>query len=559
MYYATGTNLPSGNGFYLDIMSQDENQVFQRAIRDFDLKTFYRSSNDKGEFSPWKELISQGETGPVGPKGEDGVSYSPNINPRLDKYANNFHLNNPISTGMNDIQSGFYRDGVWHLYYLYNADVSWGGNGTEWYHVTTNDWVKFENQGVAIHKYKTAYGDIATGTIWIDDNDVIGKGKGTIFAMATGYGGDKGQNTMLYYSTDNGYNFTAYQEDAVMLHPKGQEDFRDPYIFKMGDTYVIYHAENNKFGVYTSKQLNTGYGYVGGYFAPHPLLECPNLFVMNVNGDKNNQKWVLMYGGNGGDDLQTGTYASVGHLDDNFVFIPEFEDIRCDWGPDFYASKPFEDTNAPDIHDHLLCIGWLGSWGYVGAVPKETRGGVGASSCRKLRLVQNNGVYKITSEVMGIDDYLDNPVVGTANILNQIEYNLPRVKGDSFKLEIKLKSTKNYKGNIQIKFYGYGYDTEFTYYFDHNNASVHRYNEQFTNNGIFSKDHSFPIDLSSSVDTFMTFYVDRVVIEALNQDGTMYTMTKFPLGRSREQISIKADGGDVPIEYYYYQITKQGE
>ena len=501
----------------------------------------------------WKDgdLITASDLNQIGVDIE-GAKYSELINPRIDKYANNFHLNNPAGTFMNDIQSGFYRGGVWHIYYLYNADFGWGGNGSEWYHVTTTDWVKFKDEGVAIHKYKTDWGDIASGTIWEDTDNVMGLGNTAIFALATAYGGDKGQNTMIYVSVDGGYNFKAFQDTPIMTHPEGQEDFRDPYIFRKDGNFIVYHAENNKFGVYTSNTLNGAYTFRGSYNAPHPLLECPNLFELNVNGDTNNKKWVLLYGG-AEDLLGTGTYASVGHLDVNYVFVAEQESIRVDFGTEFYASKPFADTTASDVNDHLLCLGWAGNWGYVGSVPRETRGGVGATSTRMLKLTNENGSYDLKSDMIGVFDYLDNPTVGYNANTN---INLPFVKGDSFYLKLKFPNADTYKGTIDVIFTGNEYDTTFSFNLDTNICKVHRHNSSFTNNGEFSKDREFTFRRTVVGDLWLEFFVDRVLIEMIAPTRNMFTTAKFPKGRSRETITVNSSG-NMNFTYEYYQIKKQ--
>lgn len=484
----------------------------------------------------------------------DGVSLATilnDINPRLDKFANNYHLNNPLGTAMNDIQTGFYRDGIWHLYYLYNADVLTNGNGTEWYHVTTSDWVKFKNEGVAIHKYLTKYGDISTGTIWEDNDNISGKGEGTLFAMVSSYSSLNGQNIMMYYSTDNGYNYTSFSDEPILKHPDGKEDFRDPYIFRYDNKFIMYLAEDNFFGVYVSDKIDSGYEYKGSYEAPHPMLECPNLFVMNTNNDATNKKWVLIYSGND-TDLLTGTYASVGHLDSNYVFVPEQENIRIDFGPDFYAAKPFADTaTGGDVNDHILCVGWLGSWGYVGDVPRETRNGVGASSCRSLKLSFGNGKYNIKSTIVGVLDYAENPVVGN-NLKSGTE--LPMFKGDSFYLKLKMKDITNYQGDFFITLFGNEYDISVTCNLGTNNFSVHRYNSSFKSNDKFNMDHSFTMGDKNYNDAVIQFYVDRTVIEIIAPDGSIYTMTKFPIGISREKINVSSSS-DVYFDYEYYQIS----
>ncbi|KAA8348750.1 glycoside hydrolase family 32 protein [Leuconostoc mesenteroides] len=490
--------------------------------------------------------------------------HAPSINTLFDKYSNNFHFQMPDVGFMNDIQSAFYRNGLWHLYFLYNADSrldsdgnQTGGNGTEWYHVTTADWVKWNYEGVAIHKYKTNWGDVATGTIFEDVGNYFGKGQNTLIALATGYGGDKGQNTMAYYSTDNGYNFTALQSEPVLKNgqPDGTyPDFRDPFLFHMDNKWIMYMAEGAKFGVYVSDNPTSGYAYKGSYNAPNSLLECPNLFVMNIDGDKNNQKWVLFYGGNGGDETSTGTFASVGHLDNNYVFVPEQENIRIDRGPDFYGSKVFADTSVSDVNDHVLSVGWVGNWGYSTMVPNDGRMGNG-SLTRSIKLHKTDNNYWFSNDILGIvQDYLDNPIIGN-NLTSNIA--LPMFKGDAFYFKLRLKDMSNYKGKAGVEFYGNGYDAEFTFDFSAMTCTVvHRYCSDFTKNAAFSKDRVFPIFMSNMTDVWLEFYVDRTTIEHLTADRQVYTMAKYPRGRSRERIAITSST-DIKFDYEYYQIINE--
>ena len=51
----------------------------------------------------------------------------------------------PEQNWMNDPQRPFLLDGVWHYYYLYNADYP-EGNGTAWYHATSTDPVHWKDR-----------------------------------------------------------------------------------------------------------------------------------------------------------------------------------------------------------------------------------------------------------------------------------------------------------------------------------------------------------------------------------------------------------------------------
>ena len=310
---------------------------------------------------------------------------------------------------LNDVQGAFFRNGLWHLYFLYNSDARYdasgnqvGGNGSEWYHVTTADWVQWNYEGVAIHKYKTEWGDVASGSIYVDSDNSFGKGEDAIIVFATAYCGDKGQNVMGYYSTDNGYNFLPLKTDPIIKHVgDAKTDFRDPYLFKVNNTWILYMAEGDKFGIYTASSPLGEYRYVDGYYAPNVLLECPALFELDVNQDPNNKKWVLFYGGNGGKDSTTGTYASVGYLTDKYVFKPEHENIRVDYGPDYYRAKMF--LNETKDSSYVLGNAWMGNWSYATRVPNDGRFG-SISLTRKISLFKANNKYYLKNE--GLDSCL---------------------------------------------------------------------------------------------------------------------------------------------------------
>ena len=106
---------------------------------------------------------------------------------------------------MNDPQRPFQLDGVWHYYYLYNADHP-DGNGTEWYHATSTDLVHWREEGVAIEKYENGLGDILTGSAVVDTEGTAGFGEDAVVAIVTQQD-DGVQRQSLFVSTDGGYRF----------------------------------------------------------------------------------------------------------------------------------------------------------------------------------------------------------------------------------------------------------------------------------------------------------------------------------------------------------------
>lgn len=278
-----------------------------------------------------------------------------------DKYAQCFHIT-PKDGFMNDIQTAFFRNGVWHVYFLYNKDFATGGNGTEWYHATTTDWIKFDHHGVAIEKYKDTWGDIATGCIFEDKDNKLGYGSNAVAAYVTRYG--EAQTTHLFISTDDGYSFKSYENNPIQHNPGNNADFRDPFVFVQDNVFYMYLAEHEKFGIYKSDN-GKDFTYVSGInIENHGLVECPTLLEMKVYG-KEETKWVFCFGSNNW-ALSTGMHYQVGKLESG-VFISETEIRRLDYGPDFYAGKMFylEEGNK----EVAMAIAWMGNWEYSKEVP----------------------------------------------------------------------------------------------------------------------------------------------------------------------------------------------
>ncbi|KAJ4115955.1 hypothetical protein NW760_009128 [Fusarium oxysporum] len=179
-----------------------------------------------------------------------------------------YHIT-PEKKWLNDPQRPFFLGDEWHLYYLYNSDWTAsdpGTGGTEWYHITSPDMISWTRRGVAIEKYKPnpgsgkILGDIETGSAVVDSENTTGFGKNAVVAILTQME-DGIQQQSLFYSVDNGYSFTAYEENPVMPNPDPsyKPAFRDPKIFwdDAEEHWAMSLAEVDKIGFYTSKDLKT--------------------------------------------------------------------------------------------------------------------------------------------------------------------------------------------------------------------------------------------------------------------------------------------------------------
>lgn len=309
-----------------------------------------------------------------------------------------YHLT-PEKEWMNDPQRPFLLDGVWHYYYLYNADHP-EGNGTEWFHVTSTDLVHWKNEGVAIEKFKNGLGDIETGSAVVDTGNTAGFGRNAVIAVLTQQ--DKGvQRQSLFYSTDKGHTFKSYDGNPVMDNP-GAEHWRDPKIIRdeANGQWVMALAEGEKIGFYTSRDLKE-WRYASAFERKGlGILECPDLFQLDVDGDPAKRTWVLAASANGSEEGRTTGVAYWTGQWDGTGFTPS--DDKHQWldaGSDFYAAVTWDDPRLPENERMASrqAIGWMNNWTYARKLPTSDWQGGADSVVRDIRLRTVGGKPSLVS------------------------------------------------------------------------------------------------------------------------------------------------------------------
>ncbi|MBX7444122.1 MULTISPECIES: glycoside hydrolase family 32 protein [unclassified Arthrobacter] len=305
-------------------------------------------------------------------------------------YRPAYHLT-PDQRWMNDPQRPFLLDGVWHYYYLYNADYP-EGNGTEWFHATSTDLVHWKNEGVAIPKFRNGLGDIETGSAVVDTEGTAGFGKGAVIAVLTQQH-DGVQRQSLFFSTDQGYSFQSYGQNPVMENP-GAEHWRDPRIVRddASNQWLMLLAEGHKIGFYTSPDLKQ-WSYVSDFQQDGlGILECPDFFQLDIDGDPAKRTWVLAASANGSAEGRTTGLAYWTGSFDGKSFKPQGAHQWLDGGADFYAAVTFDDPRLPDGQRKASrhAIGWMNNWAYARQLPTKDWYGV-ASVVRDIRLESRGG------------------------------------------------------------------------------------------------------------------------------------------------------------------------
>lgn len=358
------------------------------------------------------------------------------------QFRPSYHIT-PERDWMNDPQRPFFLNGLWHYYYLYNADHP-EGNGTEWYHLTSRDLVTWRDEGVAIQKYKNGLGDIETGSAVVDHQNTAGFGKDAVISVLTQQ--DKGvQRQSLFYSTDGGFTFSSYEGNPVMENP-GAEHWRDPKIVRdeANRQWLMILAEGHKLGMYTSKDLKS-WRYVSGFERSSlGTLECPDLFQLDVDGDPAKRTWVLAASANGSEEGRTTGVAYWTGKWDGTTFIPADEKHQwMDAGSDFYAAVTWDDPRLTEGQrmESRQALGWVNNWDYARKLPTEDWQGGLDSIVRDIRLKTVDGKPALVSTPSKTLARLEgqSSSSGPETITPEGTAGLPSAQGGAYRLDLTIE------------------------------------------------------------------------------------------------------------------------
>lgn len=270
-----------------------------------------------------------------------------------------------------------------------------GSQGQNWEHTFTKDFVTYESQNSAIaangghstEGWKSAW----TGGAITSTGNIKGTSKGQKVAYFSGLKkSDDKQNIWAVASTDGGKTYTQVLNDGKPIMTTSNSlngvDFRDPYVFTWNGKLMMYVAEGDNIGVYTStdgvswskadkngaSKIGSGTFFKGRSWDGNAPVECPVLKTMTLPNGQTKQ--VLFFGAKDASHGETtGTYYIVGHLDSNGLFAEETEVKRLDQGSDYYGANFSGTTDISQSNKELISMGWVGNWNYTanGVHPDE--------------------------------------------------------------------------------------------------------------------------------------------------------------------------------------------
>lgn len=244
----------------------------------------------------------------------------------------------------NDPNGLVFYEGEYHLFYQHNPfEREW--QNMCWGHAVSKDLVHWEELPPAL--VPDSLGTIFSGSAVIDYNNTSGFGRDGIPPLVAVYTVDSPDNERqcIAYSLDKGRTFTKYPGNPV-IDSKARwntKDLRDPHVFwyKSGGFWVMVLYEKDGNSIYTSPDLKEWeyQSHTAGFF------ECPQLFELAVDGNKDNKKWV-MYGASG--TYMTGSFNGK-------QFTPESGKYYYGNGA-LYAAQTY--NNIPESDGRRIQIGW---------------------------------------------------------------------------------------------------------------------------------------------------------------------------------------------------------
>lgn len=288
-----------------------------------------------------------------------------------EKFRPAFH-HTPEYGWMNDPNGQFYKDGVWHLYYQYNAYGSVWGN-MSWAHSTSKDLIHWNHEPLAVDA--NGLGTVFSGSCVVDKNNTAGYGKDAVvgFFTSADVGYTESQMQSMVYSKDGGKTFDFYPANPVIA---SNNECRDPNLFWNEDTkewnlYLV-SALTHEVWFYASKDLKnwTKTGAFGGYGCKDGVWECPDLMKLPVRGKKGEYKWILIVNINpGGPYGGSATQYFVGNWDGKTFTCEDAPEVTkwMDYGKDHYATVSW--ANQPE--GRTAVIAWMSNWQYAGVVPTK--------------------------------------------------------------------------------------------------------------------------------------------------------------------------------------------
>lgn len=410
---------------------------------------------------------------------------------------------------LNDPNGLVYHDGEYHLFFQHNPmDIQWGN--MTWGHAISDDLIHWKQHPNAIEPYGD--GTIFSGSAVADRSNSSGLGLAEnppIVAFFTHAA--KPFRQAAAYSTDGGRGWRLYNEGKPVIPNQGMDEGeRDPKVFwhePSGRWIMVFWLKEDTAQFFVSENLlqweHTSDFTGAGFF------ECPDLFELPVEGEKNQTRWVL---------CDAAFNYWVGNFDGR-TFTPETGAIRGEYGSAFYATQTW--NNVPN---RRIQIAWMRGGVYpdmpfnqqmsfpcelsLSRTPKGLR----------IRRTPIEEIQTLYHEILSLDAF---------QLTNAVKA-FPEAEGSLFDIEMQIQASPATFFGMKI----YGHDVRY----------------DLTNKVIRCAACEAPLSFSPEGLLEIRVLVDRTSVEIFGNQGTLSMSLCFVPETNTTTPEIYAEGGEVSIQ-----------
>jgi sucrose-6-phosphate hydrolase SacC (GH32 family) len=385
---------------------------------------------------------------------DEGLVYREELRPQ-------FHFS-PRRGWTNDPNGLVYYKGIYHLFFQHNPYGTGWGNMT-WGHAVSDDLLHWTEKPDAVLPDKN--GVVFSGSAVVDWKNTSGLQKKPVkdnsgniknpplvaFYTSTGANRGKGPSAQsMVYSLDEGNTWMKYPRNPVIPHIVGGN--RDPKVFwykekkntasNQGKWIMALYMDKEDYALFSSDNLTRWQKICD--IKDMGCSECPDMFELPVDGDKNNTRWVF-WGGNG--KYLIGTF-------DGITFEKEGGPFDAKHGGNDYAAQTYSDIPASD--GRRIMFSWMQGGQYPG-MPFNQQFTVP----RNLTLRDTpRGIRLFMEPVSELESLkVSNPLALSVKLKGKdIPVNIPDLKGELLDIELLFNLRNSESGDtsktINIEIFG---------------------------------------------------------------------------------------------------------
>lgn len=312
-----------------------------------------------------------------------------------ERYRPQYHFT-PAKNWINDPNGLVFHKDKYHMFYQYNPTGDVWGN-ISWGHAVSSDLMHWDELPVSLNAFDAPSGPLTqlyySGSAVTDYECTSGWGHPNnppLVAVYTSHytqdltlpnnktvrGGQESQS--VAYSLDDGLTWIEHEDNPVILEPPSEyadqyQNFRDPFVFWYAPNkqwvMTVSLALQHKVLLYTSPDLKN-WSHVSEFGPVNAVggqWECPSLFPLEFDDNKQDTKWVFMIGLNPGTialPQGSGMQYVIGSFDGT-TFTADADSIQVPQAPVNFTI--FEDWNE----SNFTASSWTPTGDFVGKGPSN--------------------------------------------------------------------------------------------------------------------------------------------------------------------------------------------